>query len=66
MAEATALYLKTILEHKDIGQKMKKFFGRYFRDIDEAAKRLPMFLEVQLFLQHNSEKCCKGESTDRK
>ncbi|XP_052785199.1 uncharacterized protein LOC128220735 [Mya arenaria] len=45
MAEATTLYLQSILEQKDIGIKLKKYFSRYFKEVDEAAKRLPVFLE---------------------
>ncbi|WAR31630.1 STY13-like protein [Mya arenaria] len=48
MAEATTLYLQSILEQKDIGIKLKKYFSRYFKEVDEAAKRLPVFLEVSI------------------
>lgn len=46
MAEATIVYLNTIVQHKDLGQKLKKFFERFFKDIDEAANRLPGFLQA--------------------
>lgn len=46
MAEATTLYIKSIIEHRDMVVKLRKFFERFFKDIDEAAKRLPVFLQV--------------------
>lgn len=51
MAEATTLYIKTIVEHRDMVSKLRKFFERFFKDIDEAAKRLPVFLQVYNFLR---------------
>ncbi|WAR28800.1 DUSTY-like protein [Mya arenaria] len=46
MAEATTLYIKSILEHKDMNSKLRKYFDRFFKDIDEAAKRIPEFLKA--------------------
>jgi hypothetical protein len=46
MSEATELYINTILSHKEFSGKLRKFFDRYFKDIDEAAKRIPGFLKV--------------------
>ncbi|XP_060573771.1 uncharacterized protein LOC132731583 isoform X3 [Ruditapes philippinarum] len=46
MSEATILYIDTILSHKEFGGKLRKFFDRYFKDIDEAAKRIPGFLKA--------------------
>lgn len=46
MAEATTLYLGTITGNKDFLAKLRKFFDRFFKDIDEAAQRLPGFLKV--------------------
>jgi len=50
MGEATALYINSIVEHRDMVAKLKKFFERFFKDIDEAAKRLPVFLQVQTLI----------------
>ena len=46
MGEAAVLYIETILTHKEFGGKLRKFFDRYFKDIDEATKRIPGFLKV--------------------
>jgi hypothetical protein len=46
MSEATILYIETILSHKEFGGKMRKFFDRYFKDIDEDAERISGFLKV--------------------
>ncbi|XP_053403458.1 uncharacterized protein LOC123556064 [Mercenaria mercenaria] len=46
MTEATLLFLDSILGHKDFGVKLRKFFDRFFKDIDEAAKRIPGFLKA--------------------
>ncbi|KAL4220339.1 hypothetical protein ACF0H5_020746 [Mactra antiquata] len=46
MAEATAYFIETIVNFKDFGLKLKKFFDRFFRDIDEAANRIPGFLNA--------------------
>ena len=47
MAKATVLYVETIMQQKDLQGKLRKFFNRYFVDIDAAAKRIPGFLQVQ-------------------
>lgn len=46
MAKASTIYLRSILDHKDMPTKLRKFFERFFKDIDEAAKRIPIFLQV--------------------
>lgn len=51
MAKASTIYLKSILEHKDIGAKLRTFFERFFEDINEAARKIPIFLQVCI--------CCK-------
>lgn len=51
MAEATILYLNSILEHKEFSGKLRKFFDRFFKDIDEATKRIPGFLKVDCLLK---------------
>lgn len=46
MASASMMYMENILENRDMNLKLRKFFDRFFKDIDEAAKRLPVFLQV--------------------
>ncbi|KAH3807984.1 hypothetical protein DPMN_136332 [Dreissena polymorpha] len=46
MAKASTIYLRSILDHKDMPTKLRKFFERFFKDIDEAAKRIPIFLQA--------------------
>ncbi|XP_052218925.1 uncharacterized protein LOC127836366 isoform X4 [Dreissena polymorpha] len=46
MAKASTIYLRSILDHKDMPTKLRKFFERFFKDIDEAAKRIPIFLKA--------------------
>lgn len=46
MSEATMMYIQSILDNKDMNLKLRKFFDRFFKDIDEAANRLPVFLKV--------------------
>ena len=45
MGEASVLYIETILTHNGFGGKLRNFFDRYFKDIDEAVKRIPRFLK---------------------
>ena len=49
MAKAAAIYMKSILEHKDMSAKLMKFFERFFEDINEAARKIPIFLQVCTF-----------------
>ncbi|KAH3815199.1 uncharacterized protein LOC127834477 [Dreissena polymorpha] len=46
MAKAAAIYMKSILEHKDMSAKLMKFFERFFEDINEAARKIPIFLQA--------------------
>lgn len=48
MAEAAAIYVETIVKNRDVAVKLRKFFSRFFKDIDEASKRLPVFLQVAI------------------
>lgn len=52
MAKATTLFIETIITNKDFAVKLKKFFDRFFKDIDEAANRIPGFLQVTKCLLH--------------
>ena len=47
MRQATSMYIMSIIDNKDIELKLGKFFSRFFKDIDEAAMRLPVFLQVR-------------------
>ncbi|XP_060573774.1 uncharacterized protein LOC132731586 [Ruditapes philippinarum] len=46
MSEAAVLSIETILSHKEFGGKLRKFFDRYFKEIDEAAKGISEFVKV--------------------
>ncbi|XP_052782683.1 uncharacterized protein LOC128218949 [Mya arenaria] len=46
MAEATTMYIESIFGHRDVNSKIRKYFDRFFKDIDEAAKRIPEFLKA--------------------
>lgn len=46
MAEATMVYLETILNHPDLQAKLSKFFSRFTKDIDKAVEWIPRFLQA--------------------
>ena len=46
MTNATVLYVETILQQRDFPGKLRKFFNRYFMEIDAVVKRIPAFLQV--------------------
>jgi len=54
MADATMMFIQTILENKDMESKLRKFFERFFRDVEEAANRLPVYLQVIVLVLYSN------------